>query len=190
MELSFKDTKKTLEKSIKKFNISLSPFLSNANTTQIIIDDFRKKLKEIDIQYDILINKHCISQEERTQIFQEVQKCKENFSILQKQSVPVEQHCKKTIKGAISFPAKLCKIISTIVSPKKSSKNLNCTSTSKQVVNTDCVIIGNSNEKLKITDLKRTNNNEFYNDNDYSEIFDNNPTHFYIVEHSFVGKNM
>ena len=33
MELSFKDTKKTLEKSIKKFNISLSPFLSNANTT-------------------------------------------------------------------------------------------------------------------------------------------------------------
>lgn len=182
MELSFKDTKKNLEKSIKKFNISLSPFLSNANTTQIIIDDFRKKLKEIDIQYDSLINKDFISQEERAQIFQEVKKCRENFSILQEKSVPVEQHCKKTIKGAISFPAKLCKIISAIVSPKKSSKKLNCTSTSKKVVNTARVIIGNSNEKLSITDLKRTNNNEFYNDNDYSEIFDNNPTHFYIVE--------
>lgn len=183
MDLSFKDIKKTLQNSINKFNLSISPLLSNTNFTQVAIDDFYKKLKDIDAQYDILINNSSIPQEEKAQIFQEIQKCRENFSILQKQqSVHSEQHYKKTIKRPISLPAKLYKIFSNIISSKKSNKDSNNTHISKPIANIDHVIIGDSNEKLSITDLKRTNNNKFYNDNDYSEIFNDNPIHFYRIE--------
>lgn len=182
MELNLTDAKKTLLQSINKFNISINPFLTNSKLTKSKIDEFYKNLKELDAQYDILVYNNSISQDERSQIFQELQKCREKFSLLQKQSLNNREHSKRNIKGAIGFPAKLREMFGNIVSPKKSNMNSRNTPISKPVVNINHAIIGDSNERLSITDLKRTNNNEFYNDNDFSEIFNDNPIHFYRIE--------
>ena len=85
MELNLTDAKKTLLQSINKFNISINPFLTNSKLTKSKIDEFYKNLKELDAQYDILVYNNSISQDERSQIFQELQKCREKFSLLQKQ---------------------------------------------------------------------------------------------------------
>lgn len=189
------DLKKSFLQSIEKFNISINPFLTNSKIAKNNIESLQKCLKDLDLQYNSLITNNLLSEEEKIQFTDKIQDCRKRFlalsinSLDKASNIHKKNHStvsgKRKIKGA-NIPGKVTKqvrkIINSIVPAKSNSKSVKSNSSIKQHTTSNQVIIGNNNEKIRITDLKRTNNNEFYNDYEFSELFDDNPIHFYKVE--------